>query len=54
MYPQFHPEIDLIQYRAFLEDVKYSINEKIAELVNQAFTALDPNGKESVSAERIL
>lgn len=44
---------DLISYRDFLEDVKYSISEKVTTLIAQAFDNLDPNNTNKVSLETI-
>ena len=41
MYAIQYVEEDLILYRDFLEDVKYSISESIANLIGQAFDSLD-------------
>ena len=49
MYLINHLEEDLIIYRDFFQDVKYSISEKIAGLVKHAFSILDTKNEGSVS-----
>ena len=41
-------------YRDFLEDVKYSIPEKVASLIGQAFDCLDTDCKGCLSVKKLV
>jgi len=41
-------------YLDFLQDVKYSLSEKIANLINQAFESLDSKKEKKINANKLL
>lgn len=43
-----------IAYRDLLEDIKYSISEKVAALIGAAFDKLDPNNLGSVPLQTLI
>lgn len=44
----------MIAFRDFLEDVKYSIPEKVTSLIAAAYNKLDPKGTNNVSLQTII